>query len=106
MYEVDTNIFGINCYKQLLAAGRETGFTLEPVASICLEYWGDPSLPRTIGRRATAHGRRPCWGWIREGIAPSRNEGLGVMTPATPTADHTDTLGKLSTSSTAADSTV
>jgi hypothetical protein len=35
---------------------------------------------RTIGRAATAHGQRPCWGWVREGC-PSRNGGSGGVTP-------------------------
>ena len=41
----------------------------------------DNYCPRTIGRAATAHGRRPCWGWVREGVAPSRNGGPGVLPP-------------------------
>jgi hypothetical protein len=39
-----------------------------PVASICLEYWGDAPFLRTIGRAATAHGCRPCRRWVWEGV--------------------------------------
>jgi len=35
----------------------------------------------SVGACAPAHGRRPCWGWVREGFVPSRNEGQGVLSP-------------------------
>ena len=39
--------------------------------------WDWDIFPRTIGRVAAAHGLWPCWGWVREGVAPSRNGGPG-----------------------------
>jgi hypothetical protein len=41
------------------------------------------SLPgRSVAQRLrSAHGRRPCWGWVREGVAPYRNGSPGVLPP-------------------------
>ena len=61
---------------------HKRNIVLQPEASICLEYWGDTICGvGMIGRAATAHGRRPCWGWVRDGVAPSRNGGPGVSPP-------------------------
>jgi len=35
----------------------------------------------TMGRGAAAHGRRPWWGWVREGVASPVYGDPGVLTP-------------------------
>jgi hypothetical protein len=42
-----------------------------------LKYeWGSGSAEP--GRRAPPRMAQPCWGWVREGVAPSRRGGPGV----------------------------
>jgi hypothetical protein len=35
--------------------------------------------PRGRGRSAPPRMAQPCWGWVREGVAPSRRGGPGVI---------------------------
>jgi hypothetical protein len=55
----------------------------------CRKQWRSQDLHMEgVGRaKRDRHGRRrrrrrrPCWGWVREGVAPSRKGGSGVSPP-------------------------